>query len=114
MPPAAGLKPSFLAWPVDRPHPQDCPVCCRRYRSTPSGLRSGPPGGGHLWAHRPQPKRPVWTRFRVLRSPDSRRDHTRHATPEAGLMTILPEHVLQAADELLAAADELPAEDKTP
>jgi len=57
---------------------------------------------------------PFGTRFRVLRSPDSRRDHTRHATPEAGLMTILPEHVLQAADELLAAADELPAEDKTP
>jgi len=50
---------------------------------------------------------PFGTRFRVLRSPDSRRDHTRHSTPEAGLMTILPKHVLQAADELLA-------EDKTP
>jgi len=45
---------------------------------------------------------PFGTRFRVLRNPESRRDHTRHATPEAGLMTILPEHVLQAADELLA------------
>jgi heptosyltransferase I len=57
---------------------------------------------------------PFGTKFKVLRSPDSRRDHTRHSTPEAGLMTILPEHVLQAADELLAAADELPAEDNTP
>jgi heptosyltransferase-1 len=49
---------------------------------------------------------PFGTRFKVLRSPDSRRDHTRHATPEAGLTTILPEQVLEAADELLAAADE--------
>ena len=45
---------------------------------------------------------PFGTSFRVLRSPESRRDHTRHAAPEAGLMTILPEAVLQAADELLA------------
>jgi heptosyltransferase-1 len=45
---------------------------------------------------------PFGTRFKVLRSPDSRRDHTRHAQPEAGLMTILPEDVLCAADELLA------------
>jgi len=45
---------------------------------------------------------PYGTRFRVLRSPESRRDHTRHAEPEAGLMTIQPEEVLQAADGLLA------------
>jgi len=45
---------------------------------------------------------PYGTRFRVLRSPLSRRDHTRHAEPEAGLMTITPEDVLKAADELLA------------
>ena len=45
---------------------------------------------------------PFRTGFRVLRSPDSRRDHTRHATPEAGLLTIQPGDVLQAADELLA------------
>jgi heptosyltransferase-1 len=38
----------------------------------------------------------------VLRSPNSRRDHTRHAEPEAGLLTISPEDVLAAADELLA------------
>lgn len=45
---------------------------------------------------------PFGTRFRVLRSPESRRDHTRHAAPEAGLLTIQPEDVLRAADELTA------------
>jgi heptosyltransferase I len=43
---------------------------------------------------------PFGTRFRVLRSPRSRRDHTRHAAPEAGMMTIAPEDVLRAAEEL--------------
>jgi heptosyltransferase-1 len=38
----------------------------------------------------------------VLRSPDSRRDHSRRDAPEAGLLTIAPEDVLRAADELLA------------
>ena len=45
---------------------------------------------------------PFGTRFRVLRSPESRRDHTRRADPEAGLLTIQPEVVLKAAGELLA------------
>ena len=45
---------------------------------------------------------PYGTRFKVLRSPLSRRDHTRHTEPEAGLLTITPEAVLKAADELLA------------
>jgi heptosyltransferase-1 len=45
---------------------------------------------------------PFGTRFRVLRSPESRRDHTRHAAPEAGLLTIQPLDVLQAVDELLS------------
>jgi heptosyltransferase-1 len=45
---------------------------------------------------------PFGTRFKVLRSPESRRDHTRHAAPEAGLMTIQADDVLQAAEELLA------------
>jgi heptosyltransferase-1 len=40
-----------------------------------------------------------------LRSPLSRRDHTRHLEPEAGLLTITPEEVLKAADELLAEED---------
>jgi heptosyltransferase I len=45
---------------------------------------------------------PYGTRFRVLRSPQSRRDHARRSEPEAGLLTIQPEDVLRAADELLA------------
>ena len=45
---------------------------------------------------------PYGTRFRVLRSPLSRRDHSRLPDPEAGLLTIQPEEVLRAADELLA------------
>ena len=44
---------------------------------------------------------PFGTRFKVLRSPESRRDHTRHALPEAGMLTISPEDVLAAADDLL-------------
>jgi heptosyltransferase-1 len=44
---------------------------------------------------------PFGTRSRVLRSPESRRDHTRRPEPEAGLLTITPEAVLQAAEELL-------------
>jgi heptosyltransferase-1 len=45
---------------------------------------------------------PFGTRFKVLRNPESRRDHTRHAEPEAGLLTIQPDEVLHAADQLLA------------
>jgi heptosyltransferase-1 len=39
---------------------------------------------------------------RVLRHPESKRDHTRHRDPEAGLLTITPDEVLAAAHELLA------------
>jgi len=45
---------------------------------------------------------PFGTRFKVLRSPQSRRDHSRHADPEPGLLTIQPEDVLRAVAELLA------------
>jgi heptosyltransferase-1 len=44
---------------------------------------------------------PFGTRYRVLRNPASVRDHSRIETPEAGLLTIQPDEVLQAADELL-------------
>ena len=44
---------------------------------------------------------PFGTRCKVLRSPESRRDHTRNAAPEAGLLTIQPADVLRAAEELL-------------
>lgn len=44
---------------------------------------------------------PYGVPFRVLRHPESRRDHTRHPEPEAGLLTITPEQVIAAAMELL-------------
>jgi heptosyltransferase-1 len=44
---------------------------------------------------------PFGTRFRVLRNPESKRDHTRYEDPESGLLTIQPEEVLRAAEELL-------------
>jgi len=49
------------------------------------------------------PKRngPYGGPFRVLRNPESRRDHTRREPPEAGLLTILPESVMEAAMELM-------------
>ena len=45
---------------------------------------------------------PYGTRAKVLRSPGSRRDHKRRAAPDPGLLTIAPEDVLRAVDELLA------------
>jgi len=49
------------------------------------------------------PKRngPYGSPFRVLRNPESRQDHTRREQPEAGLLTILPESVMEAAMELM-------------
>jgi heptosyltransferase I len=49
------------------------------------------------------PKRngPYGSRFRVLRNPDSRTDHTRREQPEAGLLTIWPEAVIASAADLL-------------
>jgi heptosyltransferase-1 len=44
---------------------------------------------------------PFGCEFRVLRHPESKRDHTRRIEPEAGLLTISPEEVLAAAEELL-------------
>jgi heptosyltransferase I len=44
---------------------------------------------------------PYGTQFRILRSPASRRDHARRPEPEAGLLTITPEAVLEAAEALL-------------
>ncbi len=44
---------------------------------------------------------PFGTQFKVLRSTQSRRNHTRYQTPEAGLLTIQPEDVLRAAWALL-------------
>ncbi len=44
---------------------------------------------------------PFGVRSKVLRSPQSRRDHTRRDAPEQGLLAIQPEDVLRAADALL-------------
>ncbi len=49
---------------------------------------------------------PYGTRTRVLRSPASRRDYTHRDAPDPGLLTIMPEDVLRATDELLA--EEMP------
>jgi len=46
---------------------------------------------------------PYGTRFQVLRNPESQQDHTRREQPEAGLLTITPEDVVQAAAELMLA-----------
>ena len=45
---------------------------------------------------------PFGVPFRVLRHPESKRDHTRHEDPEAGLLTITPQQVVEAANDLLA------------
>ena len=47
---------------------------------------------------------PFHSRSVVLRHPDSVRDHTRRSEPEAGLLTITPESVAQAALSLLEAS----------
>jgi heptosyltransferase-1 len=44
----------------------------------------------------------------VLRHPESRRDHTRRAETEAGLLTITPDEVLAAARQLLTTATPMP------
>jgi heptosyltransferase-1 len=45
---------------------------------------------------------PYGTRFKVLRSPFSVRNHARLDDPEAGLLTISPQDVLEAIDEVLS------------
>jgi heptosyltransferase-1 len=49
----------------------------------------------------PRRNGPFGVPFRVLRHPESKRDHTRNAEPEAGLLTITPQQVVAAARELL-------------
>jgi heptosyltransferase-1 len=59
---------------------------------------------------------PLACDFRVLRHPESRRDHSRRSEPEAGLLTITPEEVLSAAEDLLPsnAARVVNAKDAAP
>lgn len=44
---------------------------------------------------------PFGARCRVLRNPESRRDHSRRSEPDPGMLTISPEDVLRAACELV-------------
>jgi len=46
---------------------------------------------------------PFGVPFRVLRHPESKRDHSRRDEPEAGLLTISSDAVAEAAEELLHA-----------
>lgn len=52
----------------------------------------------------PRRNGPYGVPFRVLRHPESKRDHARRVEPEAGLLTILPQQVFAAARELLGCA----------
>ena len=47
---------------------------------------------------------PFHGQFRILRDPESRRDHTRRSDPEFGLLRIAPQAVADAALDLLARA----------
>jgi heptosyltransferase-1 len=48
---------------------------------------------------------PFGTASRVLRHPESRRDHSRRDTTEAGLLTISAEDAIAAADDLLSETE---------
>ncbi|MGB0121909.1 MAG: glycosyltransferase family 9 protein [Silvibacterium sp.] len=65
----------------------------------------GKPAVGIFGPTDPARNGPFGGRFRVLRHPESRRDHTRHAAPEAGLLTITPDTVMDAAMELLKGSN---------
>ena len=62
----------------------------------------GRPVAGIYGPTDPSRNGPFGTRARVLRSPASRRDYSHCEAPDPGLLTIAPEDVLRAADELLA------------
>jgi heptosyltransferase-1 len=68
------------------------------------GCMLGIPAVGIFGPTDPARNGPYGVPFRVLRHPDSKRDHTRHREPEVGLLTISSVDVLAAAEELLAAA----------
>jgi heptosyltransferase I len=56
----------------------------------------------------PERNGPYGVPFRVLRHPESKRDHSRHAEPESGLLTITPQQVAAAARDLLEGGPALP------
>ncbi len=61
----------------------------------------GKPAVGIFGPTDPARNGPFGGNFRVLRHPESKRDHSRRAEPEAGLLTISPGEVWDAAMELL-------------
>jgi heptosyltransferase-1 len=65
------------------------------------GCALGRPVVGIYGPTDPSRNGPFGSPYKVLRSPESRRDHTRRAAPEAGLLTIQAPDVLRAAHELL-------------
>ncbi len=65
------------------------------------GCALGRPVVGIYGPTDPSRNGPYGTRFKVLRSAESRRDHARNAEPEGGLLTIEPADVLRSALELL-------------
>jgi heptosyltransferase I len=62
---------------------------------------SGKPVVGIYGPTDPKRNGPFGSRFCVLRNPESRRDHSRREATEAGLLTIQPEEVMEAAMRLL-------------
>jgi heptosyltransferase-1 len=65
------------------------------------GCALGKPAVGIFGPTDPKRNGPFGSPYRVLRNPESRRDHTRRSQPEAGLLTITPEKVIDAALELI-------------
>lgn len=66
------------------------------------GCMLGVPVVGIFGPTDPARNGPFGVPFRVLRHPDSKRNHKRHREPEVGLLTISSVDVLAAAEELLA------------
>ena len=85
-------------------------IACTRRASLFLGGDTGPlhlaaalnvPVVGIYGPTNPERNGPYGTRARVLRHPASRRDHTRRSEPEAGLLTITVEDVVEAAQQIL-------------
>jgi len=101
----------------DRAFPMSCTlgqlIACTRRASLFLGGDTGPlhlaaalriPVLGIYGPTDPARNGPYETQARVLRHPESQRDHTRRSKPEAGLLTITVDDVLAAAVQLLEQA----------
>ena len=80
-----GNRSQLLARAPDRGYAPHRAADRRRHRAAASGVRAGQAGGRHLRPHGSAAATGLSARaFKVLRHPESRRDHTRHEAPEAG------------------------------